>query len=150
MIGIAGGPEKCAWVVDECRIDACIDYKNEDVAARLHELCPDGIDVYFENVGGEILDTVLPLMNLRGRIPVCGLISAYNATEAALNTTGLLFKFYRDRFGSMPAFCNRSRGVVAFACCIIASSTRPAASASAWAWWWLKSWPMCSVSVARL
>lgn len=81
-VGIAGGPEKCRYVVEELGFDACVDYKAGSLAADLKAACPSGVDVYFENVGGEILDTVLPLMNLRGRIPVCGLISAYNATKA--------------------------------------------------------------------
>jgi NADPH-dependent curcumin reductase CurA len=80
-VGIAGGPDKCRYVVDELGFDACVDYKAGSLAADLKAACPKGIDVYFENVGGEILDTVLLQMNLFGRIPVCGLISAYNATE---------------------------------------------------------------------
>lgn len=81
-VGIAGGAEKCRYVVEELGFDACVDYKAGNLAADLKAACPSGVDVYFENVGGEILDAVLPLMNLRGRIPVCGLISAYNATKA--------------------------------------------------------------------
>jgi NADPH-dependent curcumin reductase CurA len=80
-VGIAGGPEKCRYVKEELGFDACVDYKAGNLAADLKAAAPGGIDVYFENVGGEILDTVLLQMNLRGRIPVCGLISAYNATE---------------------------------------------------------------------
>src|SRR5262245_26403297 len=80
-VGIAGGPDKCRYVKEELGFDACVDYKAGDLAAALKAAAPNGIDVYFENVGGEILDTVLLQMNLRGRIPVCGLISAYNATE---------------------------------------------------------------------
>ena len=80
-VGIAGGPQKCAYVVDELGFDACVDYKAGNLADDLKAACPDGIDVYFENVGGEILDAVLAKMNLFGRIPVCGLISAYNSTE---------------------------------------------------------------------
>lgn len=78
VIGIAGGPEKCAWVVDELGFDAAIDYKGEDVTKRLHELCPDGIDLYFDNVGGEILDACLANLAMRGRIVLCGAISSYN------------------------------------------------------------------------
>jgi NADPH-dependent curcumin reductase CurA len=81
-VGIAGGPEKCRYVTDELGFDACVDYKGGRLAADLKAACPKGIDVYFENVGGEILDTVLLQMNLFGRIAVCGLISGYNATEA--------------------------------------------------------------------
>lgn len=81
-VGIAGGPEKCSYVRDTLGFDACVDYKAGDLAGQLKAACPNGIDVYFENVGGEILDTVLTQMNLFGRIPVCGLISAYNASRA--------------------------------------------------------------------
>jgi hypothetical protein len=80
-VGIAGGPDKCRYVTSELGFDACVDYKGGNLAADLKAACPKGIDVYFENVGGEILDTVLLQMNLFGRIPVCGLISAYNATS---------------------------------------------------------------------
>jgi len=80
-VGIAGGPEKCRYVTEELGFDACVDYKAGRLAADLKAACPKGIDVYFENVGGEILDTVLLQMNVFGRIPLCGLISAYNATE---------------------------------------------------------------------
>ena len=81
VVGIAGGAEKCRFVKDELGFDACIDYKAGNLAAALKSSCPSGIDVYFENVGGEILDAVLLQMNTFGRIPVCGLISAYNATS---------------------------------------------------------------------
>jgi NADPH-dependent curcumin reductase CurA len=80
-VGIAGGPEKCRYVRETLGFDDCIDYKAGALAERLEAACPKGIDVYFENVGGEILDTVLPQMNLFGRIAVCGLISGYNATQ---------------------------------------------------------------------
>ena len=81
VVGIAGGTEKCRFVKDELGFDACVDYKAGNLAADLKAAAPKGIDVYFENVGGEILDAVLLQMNLFGRIPVCGLISAYNATS---------------------------------------------------------------------
>ncbi len=77
VIGIAGGPAKCAWLVDELGFDAAIDYKAEDVGARLAELCPDGIDVYFDNVGGEILDAALANLALKARVVLCGAISIY-------------------------------------------------------------------------
>jgi NADPH-dependent curcumin reductase CurA len=80
-VGIAGGPEKCRYVTQELGFDACVDYKAGNLAADLKTAAPSGIDVYFENVGGEILDAVLLQMNRFGRIPVCGLISAYNATS---------------------------------------------------------------------
>ncbi len=80
-VGIAGGAQKCAHVVNELGFDACVDYKAGNLYRDLKEACPDGVDVYFENVGGETLDTLLRLMRFRGRIVVCGLISDYNATE---------------------------------------------------------------------
>ena len=75
VIGTAGGRAKCAWLVDEARFDAAIDYKSEDVGARLSELCPNGIDVFFDNVGGEVLNEVLARINLNARIVLCGSIS---------------------------------------------------------------------------
>ena len=81
-VGIAGGPEKCRWVVEELGFDACIDYKAGDVKAGLKEHCPKGIDVYFDNVGGEILDTVLTRITRNARIIICGAISQYNNTGA--------------------------------------------------------------------
>ena len=80
-VGIAGGPDKCRYVAQELGFDACVDYKAGNLADDLKAAAPKGVDVYFENVGGEILDTVLMQMNLFGRVPVCGLISAYNATQ---------------------------------------------------------------------
>jgi len=79
VIGIAGGPEKCRWIVDELGFDEAIDYKAGDVAGRLREAAPEGIDLYFDNVGGEILDACLASLALRGRVVLCGAISAYNA-----------------------------------------------------------------------
>ncbi len=78
VVGIAGSPEKCAWVVDELGFDAAINYKTDDVRARLREACPDGIDLYFDNVGGELLDIALGQLALRGRVVLCGAISSYN------------------------------------------------------------------------
>jgi NADPH-dependent curcumin reductase CurA len=83
VIGIAGGPEKCASIVDELGFDEAIDYKNENVSARLREAAPDGIDLFFDNVGGEILDACLAQLALRGRIVLCGAISGYNDRGAA-------------------------------------------------------------------
>jgi len=79
VVGLAGSDEKCAWVVDELGFDACINYKRENVLSALRRACPDGIDVDFENVGGDILDAVLTLINQNARIALCGLISTYNA-----------------------------------------------------------------------
>jgi NADPH-dependent curcumin reductase CurA len=78
VVGIAGGAQKCAWIRDELGFDAAIDYKGEDVAARLREECPDGLDLYFDNVGGEILDACLAQLALRGRVVLCGAIATYN------------------------------------------------------------------------
>lgn len=78
VVGIAGGPEKCKYIIDELGFDGAIDYKNEDVRARLKEECPKGLDVYFDNVGGEILDIALSRLKMRARIVICGAISQYN------------------------------------------------------------------------
>ena len=80
VVGIAGGKEKCQFLVDELGFDAAIDYKNEDLKKALRQTCPNGVDVFFDNVGGEILDTVLTQINLRARIVICGAISQYNNT----------------------------------------------------------------------
>ena len=81
VVGIAGSDEKCRWIKDELGFDAAINYKTERVRASLKQHCPNGIDVHFENVGGEILDAALSLINLRARIVLCGLISQYNAAQ---------------------------------------------------------------------
>ena len=81
VLGIAGGPEKCAWLTEEAHFDAAIDYKSEDVGRRLGELCPGGIHVFFDNVGGSILDEVLARIALRARVVLCGGISAYNLED---------------------------------------------------------------------
>jgi hypothetical protein len=78
VIGIAGGPDKCRWITEELGFDGAIDYKNEDVGAALDRLCPNGIDVDFENVGGAIMDEVIGRMNNFGRVSLCGMISTYN------------------------------------------------------------------------
>lgn len=78
VIGIAGGPEKCRYVVEELGFDACIDHHADDFPAQLASACTKGIDVYFESVGGAVFDAVLPLLNTGARVPVCGLISHYN------------------------------------------------------------------------
>ena len=82
VVGIAGGKEKCDFVVNELGFDACIDYKNGDVKDGLKQHCPKGVDIYFDNVGGEILDAVLTRINLKARIVICGAISQYNNTTA--------------------------------------------------------------------
>jgi len=93
-IGIAGGKEKCEWLVREARFDAAIDYKAEDVGARLRELCPKGIDVYFDNVGGAILDHALACLAMHGRVVLCGAIATYNddALVGPKNYLNLLLK----------------------------------------------------------
>jgi NADPH-dependent curcumin reductase CurA len=80
-IGIAGGQAKCDWLVEELGFDAAIDYKSQDVRRRLRELAPEGVDVFFDNVGGEILDHVLVRLAKHARIVISGAISQYNATE---------------------------------------------------------------------
>ncbi|HYW58005.1 MAG TPA: NADP-dependent oxidoreductase [Polaromonas sp.] len=80
VVGIAGGKAKCDWVVNELGFDACIDYKAGDIKAGLKEHCPKGVDIYFDNVGGEILDTVLTRITRGARIIICGAISQYNNT----------------------------------------------------------------------
>ncbi len=83
VVGIAGGADKCAYAVASLGFDACIDHKSDDFAAKLAAAAPKGIDVYFENVGGAVFDAVLPLLNTAARVPVCGLVSQYNATGMA-------------------------------------------------------------------
>jgi hypothetical protein len=80
-VGIAGGPKKCAYVKNDLKFADCVDHRAPDFAQALAAACPKGIDVYFENVGGAVLDAVLPLLNPFARVPVCGLVSTYNATE---------------------------------------------------------------------
>ena len=82
-VGIAGGPDKCRYVIEELGFDDCVDHRGPEFATRLAEACPKGIDVYFENVSGAVFEAVFPLLNQFARIPVCGLISMYNATSAS-------------------------------------------------------------------
>jgi NADPH-dependent curcumin reductase len=81
VVGIAGSKEKCRHAVEVLGYDACISHYDEDLAKQLAAACPAGIDVYFENVGGEVWDAVMPLLNNFARVPICGLISQYNKTE---------------------------------------------------------------------
>lgn len=90
VVGLAGGPEKCASVVHDLGFDACIDYKDEDVADAVARECPGRVDVYFDNVGGPILDAALTHLNLRARVVVCGGISQYNAVGAAVGPANYL------------------------------------------------------------
>ena len=78
VVGIAGGETKCRFVVDELGFDACIDYKSENISEQLKEHCPNGVNVYFDNVGGDILDAVLAKLAPRARVVICGAISQYN------------------------------------------------------------------------
>jgi NADPH-dependent curcumin reductase CurA len=114
-VGIAGGREKCIYVKDELGFDACLDYKAGDIREHLKATCPKGVDVYFDNVGGEILDTVLGRMNLFGRVVVCGTISDYNAVDPyrvrnwrailvnRLRVQGMIVFDWKDRYGEALA-----------------------------------------------
>lgn len=81
VVGIAGGKDKCDYVINELGFDACVDYKEGSLRRALKDAAPDGIDVYFDNVGGDVLDTVLTLINKKARIVICGAISQYNSTQ---------------------------------------------------------------------
>ncbi len=95
-VGIAGGEAKCRYAIDELGLDACVDYKAGELAGDLAAACPDGIDVYFENVGGEVSRAVAPLLNAGARVPICGYISQYNATDIASVESPF------DVFGALP------------------------------------------------
>ena len=116
VVGIAGGEEKCRWLTDELGFDAAIDYKSEDVRRALREAAPKGVDVYFDNVGGEILDAVLTRLARGARIVICGAVSQYNATEsvrgpsnylsllvARASMTGMVVFDYAPRFARAMA-----------------------------------------------
>lgn len=89
VIGIAGGTEKCQWLLNECQLDAAIDYKNEDIHQQLTTLCPEGVDVFFDNVGGHTLEVLLEHMSDHGRIVSCGQIANYNAEQPAPGPSNL-------------------------------------------------------------
>ncbi|MEZ5528747.1 MAG: NADP-dependent oxidoreductase [Porticoccaceae bacterium] len=110
-VGLTGSDDKCRWITEDLGYDVAINYKTQDVGKALAEACPNGIDVYYDNVGGKILDECLKLMNLHGRIPTCGLISQYNATEPVpgpynydlilmhrLKIQGFIILDYMDRY----------------------------------------------------
>lgn len=82
VVGIAGGESKCELVVDRLGFDACVDHRDPDFPIRLQQACPGGVDVYFESIGGAVFDAVLPLLNARARVPLCGLIASYNEGPA--------------------------------------------------------------------
>ncbi|MDP3822798.1 MAG: NADP-dependent oxidoreductase [Burkholderiales bacterium] len=110
VVGIAGGAAKCDWVVKELGFDACIDYKAGDVKAGLKEHCPKGVDIYFDNVGGEILDAVLARLAMKARIIICGAISQYNNTtpvQGPKNYLSLLV--HRARMEGIVVFDNVAR-----------------------------------------
>ncbi len=90
VVGLAGSPEKCRWVVDDLGFDECIDYRAEDIAAGLRRTCPGGIDVYFDNVGGETLNQVLARINDHARIILCGAISQYDTDHPAPGPANLI------------------------------------------------------------
>ena len=116
VVGIAGGPAKCAWVVSELGFDACIDYKAGNLKDGLKEHCPKGVDIYFDNVGGEILDTVLTRINRKARIVICGAISQYNNTtpiKGPANYLSLLVN--RARMEGIVVFDNIDRFGIAVA-----------------------------------
>lgn len=81
VVGVAGGAEKCRHATDVLGFDQCLDHHADDFAEQLKQACPQGIDIYYENVGGKVFDAVLPLLNTAARVPVCGLVSGYNATD---------------------------------------------------------------------
>jgi NADPH-dependent curcumin reductase CurA len=88
-VGVAGSDEKCAWITDELGLDAAINYKSENVAKAIRQHCPDGIDIYFDNVGGEVLQAALFHMNMRGRIVCCGVVSQYDTATPAPGPHGV-------------------------------------------------------------
>ncbi|MFN2643987.1 MAG: NADP-dependent oxidoreductase [Burkholderiales bacterium] len=110
-VGIAGGREKCEYVRDELGFDACVDYKGAGLRDQLSAACPKGVDVYFDNVGGEILDALLERMNLFGRVVVCGTIADYNSVDPyrvrnwrailvnRLRVRGMIVFDWKDRYG---------------------------------------------------
>ena len=104
VVGIAGGKEKCDYVVNELGFDGCIDYKNESVKSGIKKECPNGIDVYFDNVGGDILDSALIFINKYARIVVCGAISQYNKTSAKGPDNYLSLLFNRGTMTGMVVF----------------------------------------------
>ncbi len=116
VVGIAGSADKCAWLTGTLGFDAAVDYKTGDVERDLGEHCPGGVDVFYDNVGGETLDTVLRLINTGARIVICGAISAYNATEPVpgpfnlrmllvrrARMEGFIIFDYRDRYAEATA-----------------------------------------------
>jgi len=120
VVGIAGGQEKCAYAREQLKFDECLDHRVPELRQRLAAACPDGIDVYFESVGGEVLAAVLPLLNVGARVPLCGLIAWYNLEKLPVgvdHTPALLVTLLRrrltlqgfiifDHYARIPAFQN--------------------------------------------
>ena len=109
VVGIAGGQDKCDYVVNELGFDACIDYKAGSLWKNLKGACPAGVDVYFDNVGGEILDTVLTLINKKARIVICGAISQYNSTQREGPKNYLSLLVNRARMEGIVVFDNAAK-----------------------------------------
>jgi NADPH-dependent curcumin reductase CurA len=112
-VGVAGSDSKCRYVVDELGFDRCINYKTGELVPALREACPDGVDIYFENVGGAVLAAVLKVINRGARIPLCGLIAEYNATEPPdgpglrpllVNRAMIRGFIVSDHYGRFPEF----------------------------------------------
>lgn len=118
VVGIAGGKDKCDYVVNELGFDACIDYKEAGLRRNLKDACPEGIDVFFDNVGGEILDTVLTLINKKARIVICGAISQYNSTAPQGPKNYLSLLVNRAKMEGIVVFdnmANYGKGVIEMA-----------------------------------
>ncbi|MBL8167074.1 MAG: NADP-dependent oxidoreductase [Acidobacteria bacterium] len=116
VVGIAGSEEKCRWIKEELGFDDVINYKTEKVSAGLRRTCPKGIDIYFENVGGETLDAVLAMINQGARISVCGMISQYNATEPVpgpYNLINILAKRAKMQGFIVTDFMSRAQEAIA-------------------------------------
>src|SRR5439155_1023635 len=131
VIGIAGGPEKCAWLTDELGFDAAIDYKGEDVSKRLRELCPKGLDVFFDNVGGEILEAALANLAMHARVVLCGAISNYNAEAPAgpRNYMNLLVRRSRmEGFVVFDYFPRMDEAMAELVALVVAALLLPAAA----------------------
>ncbi len=118
-VGIAGSQDKCDYVVRELGFDACVNYRAGDLIQALRKACPDGIDIYFENVGGDVQKAVLELINMNARIPLCGLIAEYNAVESPSGPSwrrllinratvkGFMVSDHANRIGDFLADCSR-------------------------------------------
>ena len=131
VVGIAGGAKKCAFVKDELGFDACIDYKAEkDLDAALRAACPNGIDVYFDNVGGEISDAVLRNINFFARVALCGSISQYNATAPSMGPR-LLGTFVGKRVRAQASSSPTSPAATSPRCARWASGSGAASSSTA-------------------